>query len=1166
MFNSNIHNKQTDYHVFAADDLALEAIGMCIYTSGSMLNYLNNANTDIREYFGGDLNTPKSQLLGIGPLHDEISILYFDKDDKKYRLISGLDVLKNSTGTQVFNNLGELLQKHNDIELGIATPTDDEKEVIKDIQISKSGCITFRPNFNVLGCQRMPLIRLSLNTRKNNDTSRVVAQHGSPLIAAVPTSAVNMEYSFHDSNQLPTGQYSEPQQGGASNASNAITANLKLSYNAALGKFESGTQQTLARLLTDVDAAKITEIPNIDTIIDSADPSDLYDPESPNYMGQFQTGLAIPLSIENGNPFMFGPDMMGCDGSKKIKIKVVNRSPRAFKKGDVVLCSQIGPEWIIQGFDTPQIQKSTAIKLGAWTFKKWLANSDVFFRDARFVSDVSNSLYNSLYNVDVYSAKFRKRYYRQLFSGGGDAAGASINDPNILALSELNDMLKLSKLNLYEKDNDEPYDDTDGFLSQTVPFPEAREYDIAPAAYYEQCIFDQLGQHMFGKNTANAISRTNFYKAISIDTENNFAGDAYMDDLAAFWGPTFPDGYNSQQTSKFKTKTRNLDINASGYNSIYFGGSSNQDTSEILSISAGTNARVPPYMFQDEADGNLSQLPAEAALNGKSSPIELSFYYGRYKEKNLVDECESFMTSSSRYNWLSDTSGNDIYGLTPIQSNRIQFSPLQLEMVVSEYQPLDPADNAKLDSIKAVWRSYFKGASYDQLTNGVWGSREITYPIGKDTKFNASGPVGGPGLLPVSETGDEKSNLVGIIAAKNKFNANGSITFTTDQYFGLTPKTTVAGGQVGQVTILPIGGGIGWVGPSNAIRENSFPMWGSTENDRYNSFGTTALHLRIFDDWPDEQTIYDGRYFSVFHFNPVWKPVDNVEKNDFTEIVLKDSGVSVSNWTKPSGVGILTGVPYERYVDKEVTKVDFRIPTYGNPMGSSDNTPVPTGITVDRNGTSNNQLLRPVSEWRINPVRRGRLLTGGGFRYYKRVIGLDSSNKLTMQAGTGFTVNQEISLAKNVKLKVLSLSENGGISNFFLSSMGDGFLPSDFNTTWVDESDVQHYGYILNVTANQGGTLAKFLFTKGIVYDKVYTDLGPVERTVGPTLLTKSSQQGADVAEGTLITNISLAGNTSNKFDAFYFFHNDILHTVTDRYAAFIPGFAQHVTLNISAG
>jgi hypothetical protein len=1156
-FNGNLSSRKTEYHSFISDDLALEAIGMCSYTMSSMSGYLNPNNPDVVSYFDDKLNENKSALLAISEenLSEKYSIMRFDKDTKQYTFISGADIFKKSDGSEVesVNSIDKLLTRHNAIQLG-AEATEDEKEIIKNIQISQSGCITFRPRLSILSCQRTPLVRLYIKNRTNNNTSRTLANNGPPLIAAVPTRETGPAYSYHDSANLPVGVYSNPQQGGVSNPANAIAAELKLTYNSALGKFESGTQQILARLLSDIDAAELTSIKDVISQIDTANPQQFIDKESNLYMGQFKTGIALPLTSENGNPYHFGPNMVGCaENNKKEKILVVNRSPRPFKAGDVVMCSQIGKEWIVQGFDTPSIQepKNPGIKVGRWSFSKWIANSDYFFRDVKY-RDNENF---TLYSPNLYEDKFRYRYYLSLFPNLNEDSKGITLPQNI---NDNTGMRNIALMNMYSNINN-TFDEISVPLALAIDAGSKdfeNKYNFSFDGYNLETVFNQVTQEMGGTNDRVIFSRTNPY-ALNVGIEM-FS----MSQLAGFWGPIFPDGYNSQQCANFK--------NSHG---------------EIITQAESKHAKAnEKILFDTESnDSYLYHLPAEIATNGPflsnklTSPREtftvfISGLKLDFKQSNLCESTQYYLSSGnmSRYEIKKDGQNKSIYALEPISTNKITFIPLSLEMMAYNYDPnlyRDPGTSVNqeyIDKYKYI-RDNFLGSFINndnidiQLLEDVLDRKYKA--IGVDTQKDGEGPVGGPDLLPDTESGNEKSNMVGIIGSKNTFSGNGSISFTTSQYFGLPPVLQSTLGQVGNVTIL---GGFITLGPGTGGKQYGYPRWGSS-TDNYNSFGTTGLYVRIFEAWPDEQTIYDSRYFAVLHFNP-GSLLEGVETKGI------DSGISIENWVQENGVGVLNGLKYERSVDQIKYDVDFRVPTYGHPNDNSvDNQPIPLGSLIDRNGGPDGKRLRPQSEWRVNTIRRGQLLTRGGFRHHRNVIGLNDQFTV-IDGGSKYEKDQEIVLTKEAKIKIISIVENGKIENISLISKGAGFMPSDFankydpnNTPTNNTDDV--YGYIANVKANTGGTSAKIIFPKGVVYEKLYIDQGPLELTQNPVRLTLPSNRGADVSEGLLKTTVSLELSAKNKFDAFYFFQNDILHTISTN--SLIPGLGaagQYVTLEIGAG
>jgi hypothetical protein len=1186
MFDSNLHSASTEYHSFTTSDFALESLGIASYSVASLKRYLvDKPNDDVKDLFG-ETETTYDTLVGKSSI-DSLSIILWNEDTKEYELKTGADIFKTKSGTSVASDLPELLAKHNTNEWGIAID-EDVKQVVENIQGSYSGCITFHPSFSVkfgsTNQTRTPLVKVYLKPKSQSDTTRSLAQNGAPLISSVPKRPTGAKYGWQGTQEQPVGVYQNPSEGGNVNPANSVAANLRLTYNSAIGEWESGTQQMLARLLTDVDPAKIKDIP-FDSIDDIA-PDEFYDTNSTYYMGQFTIGKALPISVEGGNPNMCGPNMTAAanDANKKEKIQIVNRSPRGFKKGDVVMCSHIDGEWIIQGFDAGTTSIApVSLKLGKWSFAKFLADADSFFKDERYRSSNGKQYFQNINGIQ-YESYMRLRYYASMFQGGGDSAAPAISNKSISALSEMNDLNLITKLNLYvpSAKPDQPsyvFDETDETVALLLSLPSKNDYDFQPTRRYVQVTaFDQVGSHMGGTNQYNIIGRTN----VIYSPDGGTNADAwYQTNFPNFWGPIFTEGYSVQQASLLKKQRNMMPMNGSARLGIQFGDPFfvvPSDGSEILSATPDKNKTIDTsnFMFSNTKDAGLYQLPAEIGVNGSlsgtySTPIESLDELVKLESPttNLLDTYFGFFNSRKRYTWLASVadSGN-IYGLAPAQASKIQFSPLQLQYAVHAYKAFAPSDQPKYNRLRT---NFFNTLTTGDTGSHMWGglipgntdqgsvaTRGLApFPlIGPDTVSNGEGPLGGPDLLPDSDasSGDEKSNFVGIIVAKNKFGGGGAINFTTTQYFGLPKVQKVAGGQTGGITILPIGGGIGWVGPSNPSFTYGYPQWGSAE-DSPNSFGTTALHVRIFDQWPDEQTIYDPRYFAVLHFNPL-----PLGMNVKSKRVDADARPDLTDWNPSKALP-----KYPRDVDQIETAVDFRIPTYADPIGDDeiDNFPVPINSKINRNG-ANNKALRPSSEWRINPIRRGQLLTGGGFRYYKRVIGL-SDNYMIIDGGEGFSVDQEISLTKGAKLKVTAIGEKGNISRFIIEkkNRGEGFTPSDFSGSYKPkDSSTTYYGLRLNI--NGGSKSASILFHDGIVYDKLAYDACPLESTSGPVRLSLPSYRGEKASEGTNVSSVGLSPNKDGKYDAFYFFHNDILHTLLEP-EAFVPGFHQYINLEIGS-
>jgi len=1245
IFDLNLQKRIEEYHSYGTDDLALQAIGMANYTMNSLERYLYldlasisgiqnrslTVNPDTNTFFDNKRQEARDALLGIdfSKCLEKPSILYLENKNS-YILKKEYDILKvDGTGPKIFTNIKDLLEKHNKIELGLYAPTDKEKKVINNIQTSLSGCITFRPKFKVLTCERTPLVRLYLKNRKNNDTSRTIAINGNPLIANIPSTAAGTQFSPYDTNNLPIGKYSRPREGGLNNPSNVVAAPLKTVYNPSLGKFESGTQQIIARLLEDIDAADFDKwtIDNVDNInIDN-----FYEPDSTKNLSSFKTGIAMTMSVENGNPYKFGPnDIGGCSSKSKIeKVRVVNRAPRSFKKGDVVMLSLIGAEWIVQGFDVADT-KVQPIKISKWSFQKYIVNADSFFRSFQNTDSLNNAelgqYQNHLSDIEnitpsTYEAKMRMKYYLHMF-GDPNSSTPSLDG----YLGKINDHTSLRTIGLL---NMYPQLTLDRALTNGLPSDTSYNLYLNKH-YFFSTIFDQLGKHMGGNHPIGTIiGRTNI--TYSPDNTKTDLLDGLK--IPSFWGPVFIDGYDAQQVSNRKNNLKTITIrnnkNDELTSSLIF--NKTNGPSDIFDQTQTKNRLLDNnnYMFSDDADGNAKQLPAEAALLGniddQSTP---SYSIEKTLEsidqtKNTVQEFENYLRDSGRYIYLADSGNKDIYGFKPVQPNKLQFSPLPIELALSHVDPTRVTPDSlgrlltlegSIQSLKNLYNQqdpsgkplFFFGQMFKRENNNTEPepllstfeatSVETYIPFGPyDISYNSTRPAGGPGLIPDSKDGYEKSNLMGIIASKMKFAAspNGSLTFTTNQYFGLPPRVTIGGGQTTLVTVL--GNFLSFGGFGNPARQNGIPQWGDiTRTDGVDSWGTTALHVRIFDQWPDRDTIYDGRYFSVLHFNPNLLP-DNymrIDKlgNDFTGFVFGsnedirgiDSNTNIAwkienSGTDNSTLNWNTSRPlpanYKVKVEVEETSVDFREPSYIDMVNNSivepkrlnvDQKIYPSGF-IDNDA---NKRLAPQSQWKINPIRRGRLLTGGGFRYQLKEIGAgqlvfnsrtttnDSGDEVTTTDNGISYVNGDLLIIEGHGTVIdVKVNNEGAITSIFIVDPGNGYDDTDFDSVFN----------LTNIpgSGSESGSGAKVKLQYLKVHNRtIKTDNGPTERCPITRLSLPSDYEQKAPAQGALTTTIPLTGG-NGKYDAFYFFHNDVLHTLTD-FTGFSPGYAQYINLEIA--
>jgi len=892
---------------------------------------------------------------------------------------------------------------------------------------------------------------------------RVTAQKGSQIISDVAVSATGLKYSKSKTDaarsSLHAGVYVKPEDMSGNSINDLATGKIRLSYNDSLGAWES-TQTILARLITPVAAAGNTafQMPDEDSdgfLQNDSDGDLFYSRGSEYYTGNFASGLAVPVSAQDGNPNLFGPNLIIEYNAKRVeKIRVVNRSEKSFTAGTLVMCTLIGAEWIIQEFSIAG--EGLPTKMGAWTFSKLIANSDAFFRDA--------AMSNEMWSAGKYEYKARQNWY---FSWKNGVAGGSSS------MLPFHDATEIMSLN-------------DG---SNVSFNPSLGYFVASS-------FD----------SAKYIQYTNVTTAMAAFTTDALMGSH----LKNWWGPSFPDGYQASLAAG---------VNNSG--------------------PAGINSDLyfPGYSF----NGPREDTPADMAVNG---------YYSDDNSSSPIlplDHWQSLLNSNTLYSaasqYRSDISSSPTVaqsrGLTPANPNHIQFSPLPAEMVIHS----DPYASSlgggggailsggqggllqqitntgeqevvgtttsfeKRKEIKEVMDGYANGDSH---MFGNMFSRFSSLNVGSYLPYDhfiKSTPLSKPlGTLTIYEDDDyekEGLNLVGITAAINRFTRPGGGTINMEVFedFGAPMFQSALPGQAPQFSTMAAVFGFVAFTPGTSPRNIGWNQYGSAVG-AYNYFGTTALHCRVFDAWPRENTIWDTRYFAALHFN--------------------SSG----------------------------SEVDFPVPTL------SDGSFPSAGSLVTHESD-----YKATSDWTKDPIRRGMLLTSGGFAYKKLTIGLSPSSMKVIQG----PISAGNYLDKRANIEMIFDSSGGvsfGSDEFGNALSGEDLNPGSFGDRYYDDSDpnniIDETGYIVKL---DGGGVISF---KGEVRYITKLDAGPKEHG-GIKRLTSGTGDEAGRITGNKSTEFGLDPNDSGQYDAYFFFHNDISHTFQFAYSGSqYPGYAQYVTLNIS--
>lgn len=882
--------------------------------------------------------------------------------------------------------------------------------------------------------------------RKNE---RVIAQKGKMVMSSVGTRATGSKYSFGKSHRITSGStaangatrhaglFVPPNSNDGSSVDDLASGPIRLSYNDGLGMWES-SQTILARLLTNVPSAvnKPFQIPEEDgeVLKNEEDAALFYDKGSKYYTGNFTTGLAVPVSCQNRNPHLFGPNIILDEyGDKRVeKIRVVNRTEKEFSGGTIVLCTLIGAEWVVHEFGKSGAGIPT--QLGPWTFSKFIANSDHYFRDKDGT--------DPLWDINRYEEKARAKWYNDWVTAVADGSESHLSFHNITAISTDNG---------------------------------AESVSFNPSCGYQTCTsFDSADFFASG--------------VINIDQAiDNSEGFPVGDDIPLFWGPVLPDGYNSRAPSVGEAGAK-FGVNKD----LYFHSTKFKDTMNI---------------------------PADMAVNGpysddyNTSPI-LPIDYWQEKISNggsLYDNALAYR--SEIYNSPTYING---FGYQPKNPNRIQFSPLTFEMVINTDE--DRGGDTDKDDIYNYMREEYGsdmfGKMFDRYSCVTKQGKQIQYDK-KITRRPLSMPYGTWFTLFEQENEPyEGLNLFAVTAGINRFSrpGGGALNIEVNQHFGCQQARTVSGFQNASFNSVAAFFGIATGTSAVAGGTRGFPQWGSV-TDKYNTAGTTALHCRVFDAWPHEDTIWDTRFFSALHFNPTIEDEDGL------------------------------------------TSVDFRVPTLSGGGFPSDGTAVTSsnvGEYLDRN------------DWTYDTIRRGKLLTNGGFKYNKLTIGLDPSSVVIAKAGETAVGGNAESISSKFKFTV-QVSEAGAVTGILANHYdalgermdGEDLEADAFSGVYVDEGGTTHTGYILRYAD-------AVLIFQGKVRLVKKQDTGPIQHG-GVVRCTSSSNNGDETVTGVQSSEIGLNPNDTGQYDAYFFFHNDISHTYQDsRWDPFMSPGLQYIIANIS--
>ena len=313
------------------------------------------------------------------------------------------------------------------------------------------------------------------------------------------------------------------------NPAHKTVAEMKLSYNPYLNKWESGTASIIAKVVTPIARSvfnpAITVLENADIAANLADGSEElhFAPSS---------GLVMPIQMQNGNPFQYSPNYAktaDCRAEDKTKQKLTafNFNPKkSFKVDDMVMCSQIDGIWHTISLDE-DLEEEEAVETqlaGQWEFTQFITNWDFYFRDSRTGDQV---------DPEVVERSFHKMYY------GDDLKNGAV--PSRVPTDAAGRMYP------------------DGFSTSGVPLI------YIDNGYCQVDSFDFMDEQLFGFREKNALAATLGTRDAAGRSFDNEEGELRSDYTGFFFGCVFPDGYTSDSiASAGKSKNWNIKHQNSG--------------------------------------------------------------------------------------------------------------------------------------------------------------------------------------------------------------------------------------------------------------------------------------------------------------------------------------------------------------------------------------------------------------------------------------------------------------------------------------------------------------------------------------------------------------------------------------------------------------------------
>ncbi|MQF98279.1 MAG: hypothetical protein FI729_01940 [SAR202 cluster bacterium] len=521
-------------------------------------------------------------------------------------------------------------------------------------------------------------------------TERPVVPVGAPKFIATPKTSFGKPYNWRGTDQdgLPPGQYADMKEGGEENVDNMVGGQLDVVYNKNTGKFEAGTIQLIARLLDDIDPAPINPIPDNDPTNLT---EDVFDPASDTYMGFFATGRAVPLSVNHGNPYHFGPTWKGqkCKKEEKEILIAVNRSQRPFAAGEMVMLNKIDGEWIILPFGEPEIIKAGMFGVQQWQFMNVVSTSTHYFKkhdhahelaskfiffnedtahDQGRVVDVANKM---IVRPAAYEAYAREEFYfgmmnTQLAAEANGSVGYTSSDRWWSAANGLG--YQNASAYLDAKASGDLTDKIDPATGNKYKIPanafKRADFIAVKGGYWQTSSFDMVAKNLGGNNKKTLLGQCRHdFNADGSMSDIDDDGTIPLRHLYPFWGAIFPGGFDANKPTTLQKSDPGLTRQGASSEFFFMDGDV-MNTDGVFSVDNDANYRGGPLSSREyDNDGwpigrkitpdlSLPNLPAD--IGTLASPSGTNGL-----PQDDLARIISYLSPDSRY---SNGAGNMYYG------------------------------------------------------------------------------------------------------------------------------------------------------------------------------------------------------------------------------------------------------------------------------------------------------------------------------------------------------------------------------------------------------------------------------------------------------------------------------------------------------------------------